>query len=135
MSMNQSVLICDQVNPTLNEILEKNGLQITYEPEITPEQIEEKIGNFEVVIVRSRTKITKNMIAKAEKCKIIARVGVGLDNYDQNSAKEKNIRVIKAVEGAMNAVGEEVIGLKLSFPQVISRSYREVRNGNSFKKN
>ena len=46
MSMNQSVLICDQVNPTLNEILEKNGLQITYEPEITPEEIEEKIGKL-----------------------------------------------------------------------------------------
>ena len=89
MSMNQSVLICDQVNPTLNEILEKNGLQITYEPEITPEQIEEKIGNFEVVIVRSRTKITKDMIEKANKCKIIARVGVGLDNIDQVCCQRK----------------------------------------------
>ena len=39
MSLNHSVLICDQVNPTLNEILEKNGLQVTYEPEISPEQI------------------------------------------------------------------------------------------------
>jgi D-3-phosphoglycerate dehydrogenase / 2-oxoglutarate reductase len=134
MSMNQSVLICDQVNPTLNEILEKNGLQITYEPEITPEQIEEKIGNFEVVIVRSRTKITKNMIAKAEKCKIIARVGVGLDNIDQIAAKEKNIRVINAVEGAMNAVGELVIGLMLSLAREIPRADREVRNGNWIKK-
>jgi D-3-phosphoglycerate dehydrogenase len=132
--MNQSVLICDQVNPTLNEILEKNGLQITYEPEITPEQIEEKIGNFEVVIVRSRTKITKNMIAKAEKCKIIARVGVGLDNIDQIAAKEKNIRVINAVEGAMNAVGELVIGLMLSLAREIPRADREVRNGNWIKK-
>ena len=134
MSMNQSVLICDQVNPKLNEILEKNGLQITYEPEITPEQIEEKIGNFEVVIVRSRTKITKNMIAKAEKCKIIARVGVGLDNIDQIAAKEKNIRVINAVEGAMNAVGELVIGLMLSLAREIPRADREVRNGNWIKK-
>ena len=134
MSMNQSVLICDQVNPTLNEILEKNGLQITYEPEITSEQIEEKIGNFEVVIVRSRTKITKNMIAKAEKCKIIARVGVGLDNIDQIAAKEKNIRVINAVEGAMNAVGELVIGLMLSLAREIPRADREVRNGNWIKK-
>ena len=48
MSLSQSVLICDQVNPVLNEILEKNGLQVTYEPEITSEQISEKIGNFEV---------------------------------------------------------------------------------------
>ena len=134
MSMNQSVLICDQVNPILNEILEKNGLQITYEPEITPEQIEEKIGNFEVVIVRSRTKITKDMIEKADKCKIIARVGVGLDNIDQVSAKEKNIRVINAVEGAMNAVGELVIGLMLSLAREIPRADREVRNGNWIKK-
>jgi len=127
-------LICDQVNPILNEILEKNGLQITYEPEITPEQIEEKIGNFEVVIVRSRTKITKEMIEKADKCKIIARVGVGLDNIDQVSAKEKNIRVINAVEGAMNAVGELVIGLMLSLAREIPRADREVRNGNWIKK-
>ncbi len=104
MDLNQPVLICDQVNPILNEILGKNGLQVTYEPEITPEQIAEKIGNFEVVIVRSRTKITKELIEKADKCKIIARVGVGLDNIDQAAAKEKGIRVINAVEGAMNAV-------------------------------
>ena len=113
MSLNQSVLVCDQVNPMLNEILEKNGLQITYEPEITPEQIAEKIGNYEVVVVRSRTKITKDLIQRADKCKIIARVGVGLDNIDQDAAKEKNIRVINAVEGAMNAVAELVVGLML----------------------
>ena len=134
MSMNQSVLICDQVNPVLNEILEKNGLQITYEPEITPEQIQNKIENFEVVIVRSRTKITKDMIDKASKCQIIARVGVGLDNIDQAAAKEKNIRVINAVEGAMNAVAELVIGLMLSLAREIPRADREVRNGNWIKK-
>ena len=134
MSMNQSVLICDQVNPVLNEILEKNGLQITYEPEITPEQIQDKIENFEVVIVRSRTKITKDMIDKATKCQIIARVGVGLDNIDQAAAKVKNIRVINAVEGAMNAVAELVIGLMLSLAREIPRADREVRNGNWIKK-
>ena len=134
MSMTQSVLICDQVNPVLNEILEKNGLQITYEPEITPEEILGKIENFEVVIVRSRTKITKDMIEKATKCQIIARVGVGLDNIDQTAAKEKNIRVINAVEGAMNAVAELVIGLMLSLAREIPRADREVRHGNWIKK-
>ena len=134
MSLDQSVLICDQVNPTLNEILEKNGLKITYEPEITPEQISEKIENFDVVIVRSRTKLTKDLIEKASKCKIIARVGVGLDNIDQNAAKEKGIRVINAVEGAMNAVAELVIGLMLSLAREIPRADREVRNGNWIKK-
>ena len=80
MGFNESVLICDQVNPILNKILDENGLKITYEPEITPEQIKEKIKDFNIVIVRSRTKLTKDLIDQASSCKIIARVG-----------KEKNI--------------------------------------------
>jgi len=134
MSLNQSVLICDQVNPILKEVLEKNGLKVTYEPEITPEQVAEKIGNFEVVVVRSRTKMTRELIAKADKCKIIARVGIGLDNIDQDAAKEKNIRVINAVEGAITAVAELVIGLMLSMAREIPRADREIRNGNWIKK-
>jgi len=134
MSLNQSVLICDQVNTILKEILEKNGLKVTYEPEITPEQIAEKIGNFEVVIVRSRTKMTRELVEKANKCQIIARVGVGLDNIDQDAAKEKNIRVINAVEGAITAVAELVIGLMLSMAREIPRADREIRNGNWIKK-
>jgi len=134
MSLNQSVLICDHVNPTLKEILEKNGLKVTYEPEITPEQIAEKIGNFQVVVVRGRTKLSRELIEKADKCKIIARVGVGLDNIDQEAAKEKNVRVINAVEGATTAVAELVIGLMLSMAREIPRADREIRNGNWIKK-
>jgi len=134
MSLNQSVLICDQVNPTLKEILEKNGLKVTYEPEITPEQTAEKIGNFQVVVVRSRTKMTRELIAKADKCKIIARVGIGLDNIDQDAAKEKNIRVINAVEGAITAVSELVIGLMIAMAREIPRGDREIRNGSWIKK-
>jgi len=134
MSLNQSVLICDQVSSTLKEILEKNGLKVTYEPEITPEQIAEKIGTFDVVVVRSRTKMTRELVEKANKCQIIARVGVGLDNIDQDAAKEKNIRVINAVEGAITAVAELVIGLMLSMAREIPRADREIRNGNWIKK-
>ncbi len=134
MSFNQTVLICDQVAPILNDILQKNGLKITYEPEITPEQIKEKIGTFDIVIVRSRTKLTKDMIEKADKCKIIARVGIGLDNIDVDAAKTKGIRVINAVEGAMNAVAELVLGLMLSLAREIPRADREIRNGKWLKK-
>jgi D-3-phosphoglycerate dehydrogenase / 2-oxoglutarate reductase len=134
MSMNQRVLICDQVDKILNEILQKNGLKVTYEPEITPEQIKEKIGNYEIVIVRSRTKLTQDLIEKADKCKIIARVGVGLDNIDTDAAKAKGVRVINAVEGAMNAVAELVLGLMLSLAREIPRADREIRNGKWLKK-
>jgi D-3-phosphoglycerate dehydrogenase len=122
------------VNPILKEILEKNGLKVTYEPEITTEQIAEKIGNFNVVVVRGRTKLVKELIEKADNCQIIARVGVGLDNIDEDAAKVKNIRVINAVEGAITAVAELVIGLMLSMAREIPRADREIRNGNWIKK-
>lgn len=134
MSFDDSVLICDEVDPILNKILQDNGLKVSYEPEITPEQILEKISNFNIVIVRSRTTITKEMIDKATSCKIIARVGVGLDNVDQNAAKEKNIRVINAVEGAMNAVAELVLGLMLSLARQTTRGDRGIRNEQWLKK-
>jgi D-3-phosphoglycerate dehydrogenase len=134
MGFDDSVLICDEVDPILNKILEDNGLKVSYEPEITPEQILEKISNFNIVIVRSRTTITKEMIDKAANCKIIARVGVGLDNVDQDAAKAKNIRVINAVEGAMNAVAELVLGLMLSLARQTTRGDRAIRNGQWLKK-
>ena len=134
MSFSESVLICDEVDPILNKILVDNGLNVSYKPDITPEQIKETIGQYEIVIVRSRTKLTKELVEKADKCKIIARVGVGLDNVDQETAKLKNIRVINAVEGAMNAVAELVLGLMLSLARQTARGDREIRNGKWLKK-
>ena len=134
MVFDESVLICDEVDPILNKILVDNGLKVSYEPTITAEQILEKISNFNIVIVRSRTKLTKELIEKADNCKIIARVGVGLDNIDEEAAKTKNIRVINAVEGAMNAVAELVLGLMLSLARQTARGDREIRKGNWLKK-
>ncbi len=134
MGFEDSVLICDEVDPILNKILIDNGLKVSYEPEITPEQILQKISTFNIVIVRSRTTITKEMIEKADNCKIIARVGVGLDNVDQESAKAKDIRVINAVEGAMNAVAELVLGLMLSLARQTARGDRAIRNEQWLKK-
>ncbi len=134
MGFEDSVLICDVVDPVLNKILIDNGLKVSYEPEITADQILEKISTFNIVIVRSRTTITKEMIEKADNCKIIARVGVGLDNVDQDAAKTKNIRVINAVEGAMNAVAELVLGLMLSLARQTGRGDRAIRNDQWLKK-
>ena len=134
MGFTETVLICDEVDPVLNKVLQENGLKVSYEPQITPDQIKEKISNYNIVIVRSRTKLTKELIDNATKCKIIARVGVGLDNIDEVAAKARNIRVINAVEGAMTAVAELVLGLMLALARQIPFADREIRNGKWLKK-
>jgi D-3-phosphoglycerate dehydrogenase len=101
---------------------------------MTPDELAKKIVSYDIVIVRSRTIITKELIERAAKCKIIARVGVGLDNIDAEFAKTKNIRVINAVEGAMNAVAELVIGLMLALARDIPKADRELRDGKWIKK-
>jgi len=134
MGFSESVLICDEVNAILNKILQENGLKVTYNPEITPEQIKDTIDSYNIIIVRSRTKLTKELIEKADNCKIIARVGVGLDNIDEDAAKAKNIRVINAVEGAMTAVAELVLGLMFALARQIPRGDSGIRNGEWLKK-
>ncbi len=134
MGFDDSVLICDEVDSVLNKILKDNGLKVSYEPQITHEQIKEKIEQYSIVIVRSRTTLTKELVQKANNCKIIARVGVGLDNIDLDAAKAKNIRVINAVEGAMTAVAELVLGLMLSLARNIAYADRGIRDGKWLKK-
>ena len=134
MGFDDSVLICDQVDPILGKILSDNGLRVSYQPEITAAQILDTISEFHIIVVRSRTTITREMIERADNCKIIARVGVGLDNIDQKAAKTKNIRVINAVEGAMNAVAELALGLMLSLARQTARGDRAIRNQQWLKK-
>jgi hypothetical protein len=62
MGFNETVLICDEVDPVLNKVLQENGLKVSYEPQITPDQLKEKISNYDIIIVRGRTKLTKELI-------------------------------------------------------------------------
>lgn len=129
-----SALICDKVDPILGKILKDNGLDVTYEPEISPEELLGKVAEYEIIIVRSRTKITGDVISKATNCKIVARVGVGLDNIDTKACEARSIRVLNAVEGAMNAVAELVLGLMLSMTRQIPRADSAIRQGQWLKK-
>lgn len=130
----ESVLICDKVDPILQKILKDYGLHVSYEPEITPDQLLDRVSGCNIIVVRSRTLITRQVIEGASNCRIIARVGVGLDNIDQQAAKEHNIRVINAAEGALNAVAELVLGMMLSLARHTGRADRAIRDGKWIKK-
>ncbi len=129
-----SALICDKVDPILNKILSDNGIEVTYEPEITPEALLGAVSECTIIVVRSRTKVTSEVIERAKSCKIVARVGVGLDNIDTEACKARDIRVLNAVEGAMNAVAELVLALMLSMARQIPRADAALREGRWLKK-
>ena len=103
---------------------------VDYQPEIKPDQLNSIAKDYDVLVVRSRTKVTKEIIeASAPNVKIIARVGVGLDNIDIHEAEANGIRVINSPEAAANAVSELVMGLMLSLARSIPFADIETKKG------
>lgn len=127
------VLVCDSIDQAGIESMKRAGLQVDYKPEIKADELVKTVKDYDVIVVRSRTKVTKDVI-DASSAKIIARVGVGLDNVDVMAAEAKKIRVINAPEAASIAVGELAIGLMISLARSIPRADSETKKGNWVKK-
>ena len=82
MQITGNILVCDPISKIGITILKKAGLNVVDKPSITNSELLSEVENYDVIVVRSRTKITNEVISNAKKAKIIARVGVGLDNID-----------------------------------------------------
>ena len=134
MQVSGNVLVCDSIDNAGISSLKKSGMNVVYKPEISHEELLMSVKNYEVIVVRSRTKITKPIIDAADKVKIIARVGVGLDNIDTKYAESKGISVINAGEAAMNAVAELVIGDMIALARSIPRADSTMKGGKWLKK-
>lgn len=129
-----SVLICDSIHQSGIDILKKAGMKVDYKPNILADELLSIVKDYEVILVRSRTRITREVIQVASNAKIIARAGVGLDNIEVKAAEDRSIRVINAPEAAMNAVSELTIGNMISLARSISHADREMKKGNWIKK-
>ncbi|VFJ14562.1 D-2-hydroxyacid dehydrogenase [Candidatus Nitrosocosmicus franklandus] len=134
MQLEGNVIVCDSIDNKGIEILKNAGLNVEYLPEISQQELITKAKDYDVIIVRSRTKVTKEVINSATKTKIIARVGVGLDNIDTLEAQKKNIEIINAGEASVNAVSELVLGLMLSLSRNIPNANYATKQGKWIKK-
>ena len=133
MHITAKVLVCDPIDHSGLSILKKAGMTVDYCPHIEANELISRVKDYEVIIVRSRTKISREVIEAAINAKIIARVGVGLDNIDVNSANGKGLRVINASEAAINAVAELAIGNMIALARSITRADTELKKGNWIK--
>jgi D-3-phosphoglycerate dehydrogenase len=134
MQVEGRIIICDAIDEIGITILKKAGLIVDYKPDIQHDELITSVKDCDVIIVRSRTKITKDIIDAAPNVKIIARVGVGLDNIDTNYADTKGIKVLNAAEAAMNAVSELVLGHMLSLSRNIPKANDGIKSGKWLKK-
>jgi D-3-phosphoglycerate dehydrogenase len=122
------ILITDSVHEDGIKVLKDIG-EVNVKTDLTPKQLLGKIKDYDVLVVRSATKVTKEIINSAKKLKIIARAGVGLDNIDVQAAGAKDIMLINAPEAPTTAVAELVIGLMLSWARRLPRADTSMKQG------
>ena len=129
------VLISDSMSTVAQKIFEKYNIETEIKTGLSEEEIINIISAYEALIVRSATKVTKNIIKAGKKLKVIGRAGAGVDNIDVVTAKEKNILVMNTPGGNTNATAEHTLTLILSLLRKVPYSNDTTHQGKWEKKN
>jgi len=91
-----------------------SGIEVDYRPTITKDELLSAVGGYDALIIRSRTKVDRDVIDKGSRLKLIARPGTGLDNVDVEYAKSRGIAVVNSPESLVEGVSEHVVLLMLA---------------------
>lgn len=128
------LLICDSVDPAAVAAMREAGITVDVRDDITPEELMTVIGEYEGMIVRSRTKVRIPLIDQASKLKVIIRGGVGLDNIDADYAESKGIAVRNTPSASSNAVVELALGCLFALVRAIPAADASMKAGRWEKK-
>ena len=123
----KKILIVDDLHENIFPMLSEMGFEVNYQPSIKRSEILEIIGNYEGLIIRSKTKVDKDFLSYCEKLEFIGRAGAGLDLIDLPTANQLNIKVFAANEGNSDAVAEHTMGMILMLLNKLNWADVEVR--------
>ena len=129
------VLISDSMSSVAQKIFEKKNISVDVKTSLSEEEIIKIIPEYDAMVVRSATKVTKNIILAAKNLKVIGRAGAGVDNIDVTTAKEKNMIVMNTPGGNANATAEHAFALIMSLLRKIPFANDTTHKGQWEKKN
>ncbi len=126
------VLISDPIDDEGVKILSDAGFTVDNQPGLDQLRLASMIGQYDVLIVRGRTKVDAGLILNS-KLKIVGRAGVGLDNIDLHAAKEKGVTVLNTPSAPTTSVAELTVGLMLCLLRKIPFADRSMKEGRWIK--
>ena len=129
------VLISDSMSNVAQKIFEKNNISVDIKTGLSEEEIIKIIPEYDGMVVRSATKVTKKIIEAAKSLKAIGRAGAGVDNIDIAVAKEKNMIVMNTPGGNANATAEHAFALIMSVLRKTPFANESTHKGQWEKKN
>jgi D-3-phosphoglycerate dehydrogenase len=129
------ILVTDKLADEAINLLKDNGLEVKYE-ELDHDGIMKEIADYDGMIVRSRTKVTADIIEKGSSgnLKVIGRAGIGVDNIDVEVASKHGIYVVNSPTGSTASVAELAIGHMLSLSRHLVKADNTMKNGEWAKK-
>lgn len=129
------LLVCDPTDLASVETMRQAGIEVDVQDAITPEELEAVVGNYDAIVVRSRTKVTAAVIDKGlPRLKLIIRGGVGVDNIDVKHAEAKGVEVRNTPAASSNSVAELTIGFMFALARQIPQMNQTMKEGRWEKK-
>lgn len=123
-----TILVVEKISPEAVALLKKKHTVEEF-LEWGPQDLPKKLRGFDVLVVRSKAQVTKDVIDAGDKLRIIARAGAGTDNIDSKHAQSRGIKVINTPGANLLSVAELTIGLALSLLRHISEADRTTKQG------
>ena len=129
------VLISDKLEEEAIKKIQDNDFEVVKNFSINHEDLIKEIDKYDAIVIRSRTKLTEDVLEHAKNLKVIGRAGVGLDNVDLKKAESLGIKVLNTPEAPSVSVAELTIGLILSLIRHISKANETMHRGEWLKNN
>lgn len=123
------VLVAAPLHEKAIDVLKNAGLEVVYEEYPNQDRLKELVKDVSGIIVRSKPKVTKEIIDAAPNLKVIARAGVGLDNVDVEYAKSKGIEVVNSPGASSRSVAELAVALMFNVARKVAFADRKMREG------
>jgi (S)-sulfolactate dehydrogenase len=128
------VLVSDDLSADAVRILEDAGLEVDVKVGLKPDALEEIVGGYDALAVRSATKVNAKLLEKAARLKVVGRAGVGVDNVDLDAATRRGIVVMNTPGGSSTTVAELALAMMLSVLRHVPTATASVKAGKWEKK-
>lgn len=121
------VLISDKLSPRAKEIFESRGIEVDQIVGLKPEDLIEKIGDYDGLAIRSATKVTAEVLAAAPNLKVVGRAGIGVDNVDLPAATSAGVVVMNTPFGNSITTAEHAVAMMMALARQIPQAHESTR--------
>src|SRR2546425_10881810 len=123
------ILVCDPIAEDGVEALKHSGADVDVRTGLSPEELRKSVDGYDALVVRSETKVTREIIEASSTLQVVGRAGIGVDNIDLDAATEKGVVVVNAPTGNVISAAEHAIALMLSLSRHIPEANASLRSG------